>query len=83
MEHCSQTERIAVIEQKIETMVESVNKMATAVSGLVRFETEMKAIDDYRTKHGNKNLKLIGVVISLSSLLIASITVIITILRYK
>jgi len=83
MEHCSQTERIAVIEQKIETMVESVNKMASAVSGLVRFETEMKAIDDYRAKHGNKNLKLIGVVISLSSLLIASITVIITILRYK
>lgn len=83
MEPCSQSERIAKMEQQLNTMVESINKLSTAVSALVKFETEIKAIDEFKLRHSSRNYKLIGVIIGLSSLLLASIGTIVTILTYK
>jgi preprotein translocase subunit Sss1 len=83
MQPCTQSEKIAKMEERLTVMVESVEKLATAVSGLVKFEVEMKAIEKFEMKKTGNNYKLIAALIGVGSFSVGLIGLVITLIYMK
>lgn len=65
-------ERIAKIEERMDIMIEKVDSLATSVSGLLKFQIEQDAISKYEEKSSTFKQKSLGIMISISAVMISA-----------
>ena len=58
------TQRVAELSEKIERMSDDIKDLCTNVSALVRFESEIKGVENYKDKSGIKIREKTSIIIS-------------------